>query len=262
MIIKYWRLVLISLAIAFGLIACFSPPQKQVCIVAIAASLGDVMGEIQTEFEAIYPEMDIQANIAASGTLQRQIEQQAPLDVFASAALEPVENLVKQNLIQASAVRIFASNQLVLIQAADSLIKLNSLQDLAQSSIKKIAIGNPKTVPAGQYAVNALGRSPDLFNALQQSNKLVFGENVRQVLTYVLNRDVDAGFVYQTDILNQADVRVVEALETRLTGDIAYAIAPLRNAKNPEIAATFIEFVTSKKGQATLKKYGFAPPRD
>jgi len=259
---KSWRLVLISLAIAFSLIACFSPPKKQVCIVAIAASLSDVMGEIQTEFVATYPEIEIQTNIAASGTLQRQIEQQAPIDVFASAALEPVESLVKQNLIQASAVRIFATNQLVLIQANDSPEPLNSLQDLAQPSIKRIAMGNPKTVPAGKYAENALGRSPDLYNALQQSNKLVFGENVRQVLTYVLNRDVDAGFVYRTDILSQSDLRIIEALDPSFTGEISYAIASLKNASNPKVAATFIEFVTGQKGQAILEKYGFFPPKD
>lgn len=262
LVTKYWRLILISLAIALSLIACFSPSQKEVCIVAIAASLGDVMGEIQTEFEVTYPEMEIQTNIAASGTLQRQIEQQAPIDVFASAALEPVENLVNQNLVQASKVRIFATNRLVLIQAADSSVPINSLQDLAQPNVKRIAMGNPKTVPAGQYTVNVLGRSPDLYKALQDSNKLVFGENVRQVLTYVLNRDVDAGFVYQTDILGQGDVRLIEALDPSLTGEIAYAIAPLNNAANPEVAATFIEFVTGQKGQAILAKYGFTQPKD
>ncbi|MGB2925889.1 MAG: molybdate ABC transporter substrate-binding protein [Limnothrix sp.] len=261
---KYWLLWLVGLFILLNIQACSveSRQNKDVITVAIAASLGEVMGEIKMQFEQTYPDIKIQFNTASSGTLQRQIEEQASIDVFASAALEPIQNLVAKKYIQADQVKIFATNKLVLVQSSKQKNQINALQDLANSNIQRIAMGNPKTVPAGHYAKNALRRSPNLYNILKKENKLIFGENVKQVLTYIVTQNVDAGFVYQTDIYSQPDLKLIQVFEADMTGKIQYAIAPLRKTANPEIAATFIEFVTGQKGQTILAKYGFTQPKD
>ncbi|WP_159457026.1 MULTISPECIES: molybdate ABC transporter substrate-binding protein [Cyanophyceae] len=252
----------LSIALVISLHGCTFGNSGQTLVVAIAASLTDVMAEIRTEFQTQYPDISIQFNTAASGTLQRQIEQQAPIDIFASAALEPVESLAQKGFIAAEAIRIFAENQLVLIQNQQSQPQLNRLEDLAGEDVQKIALGNPKTVPAGRYAANLLEKYSQLYQTLEQSQKLVFGENVRQVLTYVQNQSATAGFVYQTDIFQQSNLRVIESFSPELTGSILYVIAPIKVSPNQTQGQLFINFILGQKGQAILQKYGFLPPRD
>ncbi|AMA09090.1 molybdate ABC transporter substrate-binding protein [Picosynechococcus sp. PCC 73109] len=252
----------LSIALVISLHGCTFGNSGQTLVVAIAASLTDVMAEIRTEFQTQYPDISIQFNIAASGTLQRQIEQQAPIDIFASAALEPIESLAQKEFVAAEAVQIFAENQLVLIQNQQSQPQLNRLEDLAGEDVQKIALGNPKTVPAGRYAANLLEKYPQLYQTLEQSQKLVFGENVRQVLTYVQNQSATAGFVYQTDIFQQSNLRVIESFAPELTSSILYAIAPIKVSPKQTQGQLFIDFILGRKGQAILQKYGFLPPRD
>ena len=249
-------------ALLIGLYSCSLGNSQPALVVAIAASLTDVMAELRTEFQIQHPDIAIQFNTAASGTLQRQIEQQAPIDIFASAALEPLESLAQKEFVAAEAIRIFAENQLVLIQNQQNQPQLNRLADLATEEVSKVALGNPKTVPAGRYAANLLEKYPQLYQTLEESQKLVFGENVRQVLTYVQNQSVTAGFVYQTDIFQQSNLRVIESFPAELTGSILYAIAPIKASLNQAQGQLFIDFILGQQGQAILQKYGFLSPRD
>ncbi|ANV84139.1 molybdate ABC transporter substrate-binding protein [Picosynechococcus sp. PCC 7003] len=248
--------------LVIGLCSCTLGNSQPTLVVAIAASLTDVMAEIRAEFQAQHPDISIQFNTAASGTLQRQIEQQAPIDIFASAALEPVESLAQKGFVETEAIRIFAKNQLVLIQNQQSQPQLNHLEDLADEDVPKVALGNPKTVPAGKYAANLLEKYPQLYETLEQSQKLVFGENVRQVLTYVQNQSVTAGFVYQTDIFQQSNLRVIESFSPELTDSILYAIAPIKTSLHQSQGQLFIDFILGQQSQAILQKYGFLSPRD
>ncbi|MBV5260829.1 molybdate ABC transporter substrate-binding protein [Synechococcus moorigangaii CMS01] len=258
--LPHFLLGLITLLL-MALYSCTVDNSEQTLVVAIAASLTDVMTEIQAEFQLVHPDISIQFNAAASGTLQRQIEQQAPIDIFASAALEPVESLAQKGLIEAENIQIFAQNQLVLIQDTQNQPQLNGVTDLTNADVKKVALGNPKTVPAGQYAVHLLVQYPKLYQILEQSQKLVFGENVRQVLTYVQNRSVTAGFVYRTDVFLQSDFRIVASFSPKFTGSILYAIAPIKASKNSPQAQIFIDFLFSQQAQEIFSQYGFLPPK-
>ena len=140
--------------------------------------------------------MTLRYNFGASGDLQKQIEAGAPIDVFLSAAQRQMDELEKQNLIVAASRRAFARNVLTVIKPADSRIDIAKPADLLDARVGRIVIGNPKTVPAGQYAEESL-RALGLWERLQP--KLVFSENVRQALDYVARGEVDAGFVYTTD---------------------------------------------------------------
>lgn len=252
----------IVFALLLGLYSCFSAVNKSTLVVAIASSLTDVMAEVRTEFQAQYPDISIQFNTAASGTLQRQIEQRAPIDIFASAALEPIQSLVQKDFISPESIRIFAQNQLVLIQTKDSKPRLKTLTDLGVNDVQKIAMGNPKTVPAGKYTANLLEKYPQLYQQLQKGQKIVFAENVRQVLTYVQNQAVVAGFVYRTDILQQSDLEIIESFPEALIAPIVYAIAPIKASPSPTQAQLFIDFVLGEQGQIILQRYGFLSPKD
>ncbi|WP_160148455.1 molybdate ABC transporter substrate-binding protein [[Leptolyngbya] sp. PCC 7376] len=233
---------------------------QQTIVVAIASSLSDVMSEIRTEFIGSYPNVNVVFNAASSGILAQQIEQNAPIDIFASADLKIIQELINQQKINPQTNKIFAQNHLVLAAVKNSTLNVESLEELVSDEINKIALGNPKLVPAGNYAKNALRRSPsnqDLYRTLNLQQKLVFTENVRQVLTYVETQSVDAGFIYQTDLQHSQAVSQLLALDSEQTGEISYAIAPIQKTINKTGTQEFIDFVLSPQGQEIIAEYGF-----
>lgn len=248
--------------------ACAPLPEDQIITVAIASSLSNVMTEIKTEFNEKYPGVNLQFTQAASGILAQQIRQGAPIDIFASADIDQVKILAEQGKIKSQNIDIFAKNQLILAQRKDSKIRVKSLNDLRDRAIQKVAIGNPKTVPAGKYARYALERSPNfeddksLYQLLIDREKIVFAENVTQILGYLENRDVDVGFVYQTDVQQSPNLASVLPLDTAFTGEILYAIAPIVTSPSQAEAKSFINFILSDQGQTILQKYGFLTTRD
>jgi molybdate transport system substrate-binding protein len=195
-------------------------------------------------------------NFASSGALYRQIEQGAPADVYASANPKWMIKAVDNNFVAKADVRVFAQNSLVLATPADNPTGVKTLQDLLGGKVKSIGIGAPKTVPAGQYAMEAL-TAKQIYKKLQP--KMVFAESVRQVLDYLSRGEVDCGFVYKTDAVKAGDkVSIIE--EIPLKKPVTYPIAVLKEAKNPKTAQAFVDFVLSKQGAALLEARGFKKP--
>jgi molybdate transport system substrate-binding protein len=147
----------------------------------------------------------------------------------------------------------------VLITPTDSKLKIRSFQDLADAKAERIAIGNPKTVPAGQYAQEAL-TALKLWDKLQP--RFIPAENVRQVLDYVSRSEVDAGLVYSSDtVVAEGKVRIVAEAPEGSVEAITYPIAVIKDSENSAAAIKFIELVQSKDGKAILTKYGFTDPK-
>ena len=163
--------------------------------VSAAISLKNAFEETGKAFMEKYPGAKVIFNFGASGDLARQIEGGAPVDVFASAAQKDMDDIGKKDLITANSRKDFAKNAVVLVKPAGSAIPFESLQDLQRAEVRKVAIGNPKTVPAGRYAEEGL-RHYNLWDAIK--DKLVFSENVWQVLDYVARNEVDAGLVVRS----------------------------------------------------------------
>ncbi|HQY89275.1 MAG TPA: molybdate ABC transporter substrate-binding protein, partial [Tepidisphaeraceae bacterium] len=161
--------------------------------IAAAASLKESITEIAPRFESSEG-VKLNLTFNASGTLAKQIEQGAPADIFISAAEEQIEELERAELVFDGSRTIIAGNELVLIAPPDSSIK--SFDDLKSDMIKHIAIGQPDSVPAGQYAVQTF-KSLGIFELIE--SKFLYGTNVRQVLEYIVRGDVDAGIVYSSD---------------------------------------------------------------
>ena len=202
--------------------------------------------------------MTLRYNFGASGDLQKQIEAGAPIDLFLSAAQRQMDELQKQNLIVASSRRSFARNVLVVVKPSDSRADISKPADLVDARVGRIVIGNPKTVPAGQYAEESL-KAIGLGEKAQP--KLVLAENVRQALDYVARGEVDAGFVYTTDLAARAQgVKQAFRPAEDTYRPIVYPAAIVAGSKHQALAQAFIDLLTSESGRATLARFGFQPP--
>lgn len=197
-------------------------------------------------------------NFGASGDLARQIEGGAPVDVFASASEKYMDDLDKKSLLIQGARSDFAANSIVLIVPAGSGAVPPSFEGLRAKGIRQIAMGNPASVPAGKYAEEVLS----YYKLLPYiKSKLVYGENVRQVLDYVARGEVDAGVVYATDASIRAkEVRIIAYAPKGSHKPVIYPIAVVKGAKNEAAAKAFIAFVLSPEGWRILRKYGFGMP--
>jgi len=226
-------------------------------VVSAAASLTDAFTAVKTAFEAATPGTTVTCNFAASGALFKQMEQGAPVDVFASADMKWMGKMVEAGLVEKGADKIFAVNDLVLAVPAGNPAKVASVTDLKAERVKRVAVGTPKTVPAGNYTMLALTDSGD-WTPLEP--KFVFAESVRQVLDYVARGEVDAGFMYATDAKKGGD-KVATAAVIPLKAPVTYPLAVLKGAAQKASAEKFVSFVLSTEGQKILANFGFSAPK-
>jgi molybdate transport system substrate-binding protein len=229
------------------------PPAKVSLTISAAASLTDAMNTIQKLYQAAYPNVTLTMNYASSGTLEQQIEQGAPADVFISAADKQMDMLEKKDLVLTGTRRVLVRNHLVLIVPKGSTV-VNSFGDLTKAAVKFLAIGEPSSVPAGQYAQESL-TNMGLWEELQP--KLVRGKDVRAVLTYVATRNADAGLVYSTDARTSRDVRVVTYAPEDSHSPIVYPIAVIKTSKNQAAARAFAAYLSGAFATAVFRSYGF-----
>ena len=246
-----------SLALAFliGLatLFCAGSARAQVTLtVSAAASLKDVVVEVEAVYQQSHANIAFANNLGSSGTLAAQIDQGAPVDLFISAASKPMDDLEKKGLIVAGTRRNLLRNSLVLIVPLDS--KLKDIQELADRSIRIIALGDPASVPAGQYASQTLA-ALHLLDALK--TKFVLAKDVRQVLAYVETGNADAGFVYATDAMASERVRIVAVAPEWTHDAIIYSAAVVSGGHNEVAARQFIEFLNTPNAHAIFMKHGF-----
>lgn len=231
------------------------PVRAEELVVSAAASLSNAFREVGAAFEKTHTDAKVTFNFAASGPLLQQIENGAPVDVFGSADQETMDAADRKHLIASSTRRNFASNQLVLVQPKSGS-PLVGLGDLARGSVRRIAIGNPASVPVGRYSREVL-QAEGLWNAVHP--RLINAESVRQVLDYVSRGEVDAGFVYATDASIARDKLTVVTAITTLR-PVVYPIAVVAATKRPKLAGAFLTFVLTAEAQAIAQKHGFGRP--
>jgi molybdate transport system substrate-binding protein len=168
-----------------------------------------------------------------------------------------MDELEKRKLIVPGTRRVFARNLLTVIKPADSRVDIIEAADLADGRVARIVVGNPKTVPAGQYAEESL-RALGLWDRVQP--KLVFAENVRQALDYVARGEVDAGFVYTTDaaLRGQAVKEAFRPAEDTYR-PVVYPAAVVTETRQPALAQAFVDLLLGREGQGVLGRFGFQP---
>lgn len=233
-----------------------SPPPAAVTLtVSAAASMQDAMNVIQLVHEEAHPEVTLVFNFGSSGSLQQQIEQGAPVDVFLSASPKQMNALEEKELLLEGTRRDLLKNSIVLVTSLnkDDVI---GFDDLSAASVGKLSIGEPDSVPAGQYGKEAL-ESMGLYETVQ--SKIVFAKDVRQVLTYVETGNVDAGLVYSTDAQVSEQVQVVATALEDSHSPIIYPAAVIADSANPEIAQAFVDFLATEEAIAIFQDFGFLP---
>ena len=223
--------------------------------VSAAASMQDALTDVQTLYQQKYPQTKIIFNFGSSGSLQHQIEQGAPIDLFISAAPQQMDNLAKKQLLLAETRQNLVENQMVLVVPKGDR-SIDRFTDLTEESIQQIALGEPNSVPAGQYAQEIL-TNLNIIDAVK--SKAVYGKDVRQVLNYVATGNVDAGIVYRSDTVNNDRVEVVAIAPERTYSPVVYPIAIIKDSNNHQAAQQMLQFLLMTEAQAVFQQHGFIP---
>ncbi|BAY26688.1 molybdenum ABC transporter periplasmic molybdate-binding protein [Calothrix sp. NIES-2100] len=235
-----------------------NPTAKAVSLtVSAAASLKDAMAEITPLYSQEQPQVKITYNFGSSGALQQQIEQGAGVDIFISAANKQMDALNQKGLLVDRSRKDLLKNQLVLIVPKNSQ-NITNFQDLTSPRLKKIALGEPKSVPAGQYAQQVL---TSLKIADQIKSKIVYAKDVRQALNYVESGNADAGIVYLSDAKSTQKVKVVATASENSHSPIVYPIAVLKSSKHLDAAQNFVQFLSGNAAKNVFEKQGFSLAR-
>ena len=217
---------------------------------SIAASLKEVINELSDNFARQSTDIKFLKNYGASGALAKQIENGAPADIFISANIEWMDYLQSRKLMSAASIGNFAYNTLVFVGRIDK--KISGLQDLHK--LEKIAVGSPKSVPAGQYAMEALKKA-GVEKQLEQ--KLVMAKDVRECLMYAERGEVDGAFVYKTDAMQARQAKILFTVPQDLYPRVTYPMGlTITGAKNKD-AEAFYRHLQSGDALAVLEKYGF-----
>jgi molybdate transport system substrate-binding protein len=268
---KFWQIWLSSLIVivVMSLLAFparhhvfASPNSTSTILVAAAASLQKSLQEITPLYTKENLNRSVNYSFAASGALQQQIERGAPVDIFISAAEKQMNDLKAKGLLVTGTYRDLLTNQLVLIVPKQSTANITDFGQLVgaafrnenRSQLQRIAIGEPRTVPAGQYATEVF-KNLGIFDRIK--SKFILASNVRAVLTAVETGDVDAGVVYLTDARGSDKIEIVATADPKLHTPIRYPIAVLKSSKSPVASKQYIEFLNSKSARAIFIKYGF-----
>ena len=220
--------------------------------ISIAASLQDAMAEVEASYQHDHGSIEFRNNFGSSGTLAREIEQGAPVDAIISAGERQIDELQAKRLLIASSRINLLRNSLVLIAPKDS--KLTGFDGLTATTIRLVAIGDPASVPAGQYGLQTL-KALNLYDKL--TRKLVLGKDVRQVLTYVETGNADAGLVYATDAAITQKVRVVAVAPQSSHAPILYPAAVVTGTPEEQAARAFLDYLQSSAARAIFVKHGF-----
>jgi len=229
--------------------------RQQEITVSAGVGLKDALKKIQADYEKAHPQVKIIYNLGASGALQQQIEQGAPVDLFVSAGTAQMDRLAAEKLIDPATRVNLLRNELVLVTPLNGP-RIRNLSDLAGPAVKRIGLGLPQTVPAGKYAEETL-RTSKLWDKLKP--KLVMANDVRQVLTWAETGNIDAGFVYHSDAITTGKVKVALAVPNNLHKPITFSAAIIKNAPHKAAAREFLNYLESPQGMKVFAQCGFKP---
>lgn len=227
-------------------------PEPITINVSAALGLKDVLQEIQKEYEASNKNVKIVFNFGPAGVLQKQLEQGVPADLFISASLKQVNELQNKNLVVPSSRKILVSDKLVLVAPKNSQLPITNFQDL--KTVTKFGIGELGTVPAGQYALEALN-SIGIWGDVK--DKAVQAKDVRTIIAYVETSNVDAGIVFSTVAALSDKVKVVAVAPEGSHTPVSFPAVIMANSQHSKETEALLEYLCGSQSAAIFKKYGF-----
>ncbi len=230
------------------------PKSSVTLTISAAASLKDSLEEIASLYEQEHKNVKLIMNFGASGSLQKQIEQGAPADLFLSAGQKQMTALIDGQFVTADSKIELLHNRLVLIVPSDATVIPESLETLKEEGFSKIAVGEPEVVPAGSYSKESL-ENGQLWDTLQP--KMVFAKDVTQVLTYVESGNADAGFVYESDAKLSGKVKTALVVDEESHAPIVYPAGIVMATKYPDDADQFLNFLQTAAARDIFVNHGF-----
>lgn len=247
--------ILTTLVVGIILFGCSSQEKSDsgTFLVAAAASMETSLEELNSIFLEENPDIKLESTYDSSGKLQIQIEEGLEADVFLSASNKQMDVLNEEGLIDSDSIIPLLENKIVLIVPDNSTLEINSFEDILKAD--KIAIGDPASVPAGQYGKEVL-ESLGIYDQVEE--KASFGTNVTEVLNWVAEGSADIGIVYATDGAKTDKVKIVgEAPDGSLEKPVIYPIGIVKGSDNKDIGEKYIEFLSSDRAKEIFRNYGF-----
>jgi molybdate transport system substrate-binding protein len=241
-----------ALALLFSLAGSLSAAEVKVFA---AASLTDVLQKIAQDYSAGSSDK-ISFNFAGSNVLARQIQQGAPADILFSADEAQMNAVAKGGLLVDSSRHDLLANTLVVVAPKDSTLSTFAIGDLAKPEIKRVALADPKTVPAGVYSKEYLTK---IGLWTQVEGKVIPLQNVRAALAAVESDNVDVGIVYKTDAIHSQRAKVILEIARMDGPKIVYPIALIKGSANAVAAQKFLDYLGSPAARAVFAEYGFLP---
>ncbi|PRR84626.1 molybdate ABC transporter substrate-binding protein [Clostridium vincentii] len=243
------------MTLSFLVTGCAAKPEAEAVELNIsaAASLTEAMADLEAEFKTTNPNITLVTNFGASGSLQQQIEQGAPCDIFISAGIKQMTTLDEKGLLLESTNKDLVKNELVLVGPKDTTI--TEISDLTTDKVKKIAVGEASSVPAGKYADEVLTKL-NIKTAIQ--DKLVSAKDVKEVLAWATSGNADVGFVYLSDTINNDSIKIIEQISSDLHSPITYPVGIIKSSTKADSAQAFEDFLFTDKAQEILNKYGYS----
>jgi molybdate transport system substrate-binding protein len=225
---------------------------KNTITISVASSLVMPFNEIKERFNEKNSNVEILHNFGGSGSLTHQIDNGAKVDIFIPASLKYIKILDEKNMIEQDSIQNLLSNQIVLIKNKKNT-SISSVTDILL--IEKVALGEPNSVPAGEYAREVL-ENRNIYEKLQ--NKFVYGKNVREVLMWVETGNVDAGFVYYSDAKSSEYVEIVETFHEIEHSKIIYPLGVVKGNDKHDLVNEYISFLKSEEASSVFSKFGFS----
>lgn len=222
--------------------------------VAAASDLTVAFEEIGREFQAVH-KTKVVFVFGSTGMLTRQIENGAPVDLFAAANVSYIEQLEQKGLIIPDTKAIYARGRITLWTPNDSTLRLEKINDLARPEVTRIAIANPDHAPYGLAARQAL-ESAGIWDAVKP--KLVYGDNIRQTLQYAETGNVEIAIVALS--LSMQSKGRWSLVPEELHQPLDQGLAVMKSTNNEQSARTFAAFLAAPEGRAIMQRYGFSFP--
>ena len=232
--------------------ACGKNEEKMQILIGAAASLKPSLTEIQSVYAGENPSIELSFNFAGSGTLEQQVREGAPMDLFISASAKQMDSLEADEMIINDTRVDLLKNEIVLIVPKNSKLEITGFSDILKASA--IALGDPESVSAGQYA-HEVFESMGIWDGVNKQS--TFGTNVTEVLSWVSSGNVDAGVVYETDAVTDNGVKIIGTPPAGSHSDIIYPAAVIKGTDMEKQAKDFLDFLGTDKADKVFEKYGF-----
>lgn len=250
---KFFLIVLTGVFIINSVGGCSSglKPSKSL-IISAAASLKEPLEEIKASFEK-NKNIKIDVNYGASGTLQKQIEEGAPVDIFISAGISQMDALDKKDLLLKSTTEDLLLNSLVLILSNSFDKNIKDISEIKGKNIK-ISLGEVNTVPAGQYAVEAL-KSLNVYSDFEKN--IIYAKDEKSVVNYVEQGEVVAGIVYESEATSLKNSYVAYRIPSSSHKTIVYKVSVISSSKEKDLSKEFINYLKNSSNKKIFEKYKF-----